>query len=176
MPRRTDDDFIDAILEELNPAATEREAVTRKVRDYVLRMRAPRGSPSPYRTSTPVLQRYRTRLIAAKSDSPEGDVLGDGFPAALEAHIAKLDQMIRRRRRRPRDPIARRAAWFAAMLLPPAQFTLTRERKAHQVAALFFEAGSGREEHADKVLNYMREIKQNRLLDIPRPRWRDRIR
>jgi hypothetical protein len=160
MPGRSRDQIVASMLEVLNPAASERAAVARMVRRCVETIRFVAthwpSSPEERRASTRELQRYRTRLLAAQRKRPDWVVLVQ--PAALETELDRVQRLIRRR---PRDVIAEAAMQLPYFhLLAPQQHTLTREGKWHRLSALLYEAGTGSDAHADKVLKYMREMKQ----------------
>jgi hypothetical protein len=162
--RDRDEEIVTTMLAVLQPTAAERAALVRKLHSCIATMAHVAAhwpsSPAQRREHTRELQRYRRRLLAAERERPKLGALGqDGFPAALAAELARVQQLIRRGR--PGDPVARTAARLVHDdLLTPAERTLTREGKWHRLASLLYEAGSGSDAHADKVLKYMAELKR----------------
>jgi hypothetical protein len=163
---RSDAEIVAAMLDVLKPKAPERAALARKLRRCVEVMRKGAAhrptAPAKRREYTRELQRYRTRLLAAKRACPWS-------PDALAAELARVQRLIRDRKR-PRDVLAETAVELAHDdLLTPAQRTLTREGKWHRLAALLYEVATGSDAHADKVLKYMHELKRGKR--FPEPLW-----
>jgi hypothetical protein len=166
-PSRNRDEIVAAMLDLLKPTAGERAAVARKVRSCIATMQHVAAhwltTPAKHRQHTRELQRYRTRLLAAKRACPWS-------PTALAAELAQVQRALIRSRKRPRDVVAETAVELAHDdLLTPAQCSLTREGKWHRLAALLYEAATGSDAHADKVLKYMHELKRGKR--FPQPLW-----
>jgi hypothetical protein len=156
--RRSDTDFVKAMLEVLRPTANQRETVRAKLRKDVTWLRAyaeaERSLPPP---ATPGrLKEQLSRSLAALSEAKRTLVrwprptpfevrdrrqLVEMLKGEIERVKMRHDfTSVNRTGGRQRDLIARVAAEYAAEYFPPEQLTLSDGGPWHRLTRLFYEA------------------------------------
>jgi hypothetical protein len=171
--RRSDADFVQAMLEVLRPTANQRESVRAKLRKDVTWLRAyaeaERSLPPP---ATPGrLKEQLSRSLVALSEAkrtlvrwprPTPFEVRDRkqLVEMLEGEIERVKMRhdftsVNRTGGRQRDLIARVAAEYAADYFPPEQLTLSDRGLWHRLTRLFYEAAG----EADRdLMHVLRKI------------------
>jgi hypothetical protein len=168
--QRGDDEIVSEALKVIKPPADQCEAIRTKVIKHVDSLRRFAKADLPPRGEIEKrLTDYLRNLRASKRTFVHLPYFWDftwpehrQFLTLLDAEIDRIkqehDSIQVAKGSKQRDRIADVAVQFAMALLDPEQLTLTTKGPWHRVAALLYEAVTGKPD-VTHVLNYMREIK-----------------